>query len=128
MPGAALCQAGDGILGRGTRAYDAVLDLRVRDVGAHVFADGDAVPIGDPLPDRHEARVDVTDGACSQALFLAPMNNGVYLVDFTYRDHQVCAVTCVEQVATDEGDGTFQNRPCPLPTASQKQALAADRD
>lgn len=73
-------------------------------------------------------RVDVTDGACSQALFLAPMNKGVYLVDFTYRDHQVCAVTCVEQVATDEGDGTFQNRPCPLPTALQQQALAADRD
>jgi hypothetical protein len=65
--------------------------------------------------------VDVVDGACAQALYLAPKTNHVYLVDFTYRDHQVCEATCVEQAAS--ADGSFQNSACPLPTPAQTAAI-----
>jgi hypothetical protein len=63
----------------------------------------------------------VSDGSCSEALWIAPEVNHVYLVDFTYRDRNVCSATCVEQVAGG-AEGQFTNRACPQPTRAQIEA------
>jgi hypothetical protein len=55
--------------------------------------------------------VEVSDGTCSAELSLSPQERGVYLVQYTYRAHSVCELTCYEQIAGPGGQ--FQNRPCP---------------
>jgi hypothetical protein len=55
--------------------------------------------------------VDVVDGTCGRKFWFAPLQNGSYLVDFTYQDHQSCHVVCLEQHPA--ADGTFENKPCP---------------
>jgi hypothetical protein len=62
--------------------------------------------------------VPVSDGECSQELFVSPEVNHTYLVDFTYRDNRVCSATCVEQMPGATA-GEFDTRACPVPTAAQ---------
>lgn len=57
--------------------------------------------------------VQVTDGACGQALRFAPQRDHVYLLQYTYSADGVCALACFEQVGA--ADGSFQNRACPAP-------------
>jgi hypothetical protein len=66
--------------------------------------------------------VDVTDAQCSKALVIAPADGHLYLVDYTFQAQGVCTASCVEQVAV-AADGSFANRPCPLPTAAQIKQL-----
>jgi hypothetical protein len=54
--------------------------------------------------------VDVTDGACTRELSQLPRDGKTYLVQFTYQDHGVCRVSCVEQGTADAA-----NRPCEVP-------------
>jgi hypothetical protein len=68
--------------------------------------------------------VDVTDGACSRALYVAPAVGAAYLVDFTYRDNTVCTLSCIEQQPVSEG--TFRALPCPAPTDEQMKHLRED--
>jgi hypothetical protein len=67
--------------------------------------------------------VDVTDASCEQAILIAPADQHVYLIDYTFRDTGACAAICVEQVSTG-ADGSFANRPCPAPSPEQARALA----
>jgi hypothetical protein len=65
----------------------------------------------------------VSDGSCGRTLYFAPVVGHVYLVDFTYREADVCSATCIEQVGLEQEDGTFQTRPCPRPSAAQIDKL-----
>lgn len=70
-------------------------------------------------------QVEVTDGACATALWVAPVVNASYLVEYEYIENNVCRLACFEQAPGAE-PGTFQNRPCPYPSAAeQKRSLEA---
>lgn len=56
--------------------------------------------------------VQVSDGACSRSLSLAPVAGHVYLIQYTYQDQGACTLVCYEQRATPEG-GVSQ-APCPV--------------
>jgi hypothetical protein len=55
--------------------------------------------------------VPVVDGTCEPSFTLAPRIGGIYLVQFTYQDRNVCSLSCFEQAS--HGDGTFKQRECP---------------
>jgi len=56
-------------------------------------------------------RVEVTDAACSALLRFAPAVDRVYLLQYSFQEHQACSLSCFEQAPNP--DGTFSNSPCP---------------
>jgi hypothetical protein len=54
--------------------------------------------------------VDVTDGSCKRELNQLPRDGKTYLVQFTYQDHGVCRLSCIEQ-----GSDGAANQPCEVP-------------
>jgi len=61
--------------------------------------------------------VEVPDGDCASSLTFAPAVGHVYLLEYTYRDHRACALSCFEQ--SPMPDGTFRNQLCPVAAAPQ---------
>ncbi len=66
--------------------------------------------------------VEVPDGKCAASVTLAPRDRHLYVLDYTYRDDEVCSVACLEQVAI-MSDGSFKSAPCPEPTAEELRAI-----
>ena len=66
--------------------------------------------------------VEVVDGACSASVWLAPSQDGVYLLEFTYRGHRSCRLSCYEQLS--QSDGTFENQACPVPSPEEMEEVA----
>lgn len=62
--------------------------------------------------------VEVSDGSCTRSTRLGPQNGHVYLLQYTYQAPSVCALSCFEQVRSE--DGGFRNTACPAPPASEK--------
>jgi hypothetical protein len=56
--------------------------------------------------------VDVSDGACMQSVWLAPLDGHTYLLDLTYRGPGMCTLLCYEQ-RTDASQ-QLVNAPCPI--------------
>jgi hypothetical protein len=52
----------------------------------------------------------VNDGTCKQAFKFAPRQGSTYLLQYTYQDRDLCALSCFEQNAG--GDGTITQTPC----------------
>lgn len=57
--------------------------------------------------------IDVVDAHCSRGMQLAPVKDGVYMIELEQQDSSSCHVACYEQHET--GQGRFSNRPCPAP-------------
>ena len=55
--------------------------------------------------------VDVTDAACQASRRFAPVQDRVYLLQYTFQEHGACSLSCFEQIPNP--DGTFQNATCP---------------
>jgi hypothetical protein len=62
--------------------------------------------------------VPVSDGSCGAAVRLNPAIGKSYLLEYTYRDHGSCSLTCFEQIPA--GDGSFTNAPCPAAPAPRE--------
>jgi len=54
---------------------------------------------------------EVSDGYCSSALRFWPRDGRAYLLQYTYRSHGVCSLSCFEQLP--RGNGEFEHRACP---------------
>ena len=54
--------------------------------------------------------VEVPDGECSNAVRFLPNVGGNYLLQLTFQEHGVCALSCLEQ--SPKPNGEFQNKPC----------------
>jgi hypothetical protein len=52
----------------------------------------------------------VIDGACQRTFRFVPRENRVYLIQFTYQDSNVCALSCFEQV--EGAKGGVAQKPC----------------
>jgi hypothetical protein len=55
--------------------------------------------------------VEVSDGSCASALRFWPRDGRAYLLQYTYRSHGVCSLSCFEQ--WPRADGEFEHRACP---------------
>ena len=64
-------------------------------------------------------QVQVVDSRCEDRLWLKPAEGASYLVELRYRDHQICNLSCYQQIQ-GEGD-EFQNVPCPEPSALERR-------
>ncbi len=70
--------------------------------------------------------VEVSDGSCAAALWIAPANGRAYLLEHEFVQNGLCRVACFEQTAGPE-PGTFTNRPCPVPSPQDVQKALDDR-
>ncbi|RYZ06463.1 MAG: hypothetical protein EOO73_15935 [Myxococcales bacterium] len=59
--------------------------------------------------------VEVSDGYCARGLRFWPRDGRVYLLQYTYRAHGVCSLSCFEQLP--RGSGEFEHRACPAAPA-----------
>jgi hypothetical protein len=55
--------------------------------------------------------VEVSDGGCARGMRFGPQDGHVYLLQYTYQAPAVCALSCFEQVRSQ--DGSFRNDNCP---------------
>jgi len=62
--------------------------------------------------------VEVSDGSCATALWVSPIINGSYIIEYEYAQDQLCRLACFDQVAGAE-PGTFENRACVPPTPAE---------
>src|SRR5579862_6155766 len=56
--------------------------------------------------------VEVPDAVCSGAVRFLPANNASYLLEFNFKETNVCSLSCFEQVAGANGE--LENRACPV--------------
>jgi hypothetical protein len=52
----------------------------------------------------------VDDGSCTQTLMLTPRQGSTYLLQYTYQQRDICALSCFEQKAGP--DGAITQAPC----------------
>jgi hypothetical protein len=63
--------------------------------------------------------VEVPDGSCESSTSFGPASGHVYLLDYTYRDHQSCELRCYEQIPSG-APGEFRNQSCPVVVAPRE--------
>jgi hypothetical protein len=56
-------------------------------------------------------QVEVSDGSCARGIRFSPLDQHVYLLQYTYQAPSVCSLSCFEQVQGP--DSTFKNGPGP---------------
>ena len=59
---------------------------------------------------HQESRQTVDDGTCKQTLRFSPKQGSSYLVQYTYQEPNVCALSCFEQKPSV--DGSLAQTPC----------------
>ena len=70
--------------------------------------------------------VEVSDGACGASVWFSPAVNGAYILEYEYAQDTLCRLACFDQAPGAE-PGTFENRPCGVPSGADVRRAKAAR-